>query len=164
MIQRKQTLFLLLAVVAIVLCLFLPIAGIAPKGAMGSDGLLYNLGVVGGSHGGVEFSSTCLPLFLLLAVAACLSLVNIFMYKNLDLQKNLCSVALMFSLLWYADYALMFFDIVPPVAEPQALGLSGKMSLKFAACLPLVSMVLVWMAKKGVDSDIKLLKAADRIR
>ena len=166
MIQRKQTLFLLLAVIAIVVCLFLPIAGMEPKTAMGGDSLLYNLGVVGGDQGGIMFSSTCLPLFLLLAVSACLSLVNIFMYKNRNLQKSLCSVALLFGVLWYVDYALMLFGVVQPVADSAAhnLDLSGKVSLKFAACLPLVSMLLVWMAKKGVNDDIKLLKAADRIR
>ena len=165
MIQRKQTLFLLLAVIAIVLCLFLPIAGMDSKAAMGTDSLLYNLGIVGGDQGGITFSSTCLPLFLLLAVSACLSLVNIFMYKNRNLQKTLCSVALLFGVLWYVDYALMLFGVVLPVTDnAHDLALTGKMSLKFASCLPLISMVLVWMAKKGVNDDIKLLKAADRIR
>lgn len=46
MIQRKQTLFLLFAVIAIAICLFLPIASIAAK-TMGGDTMVYNLGVVG---------------------------------------------------------------------------------------------------------------------
>ena len=45
MIQRKQSLFLLLAVVAYALCLFLPIAGVTPAG-MGAESLVYNLGMV----------------------------------------------------------------------------------------------------------------------
>ena len=36
MIQRKQTLFLLFAVIAIAICLFLPVASIAAK-TMGGD-------------------------------------------------------------------------------------------------------------------------------
>ena len=164
MIQRKQTLFLLFAVVAIVVCLFLPIAGMASK-ATGSDSLLYNLGVACGGDLGFSFVPTCLPLFLLLTVSACVSLVNIFMYKNLNLQKTLCSVALLFGFLWYVDYALMFLGIVVPISDTaQTCDASGGMSLKFAACLPLVAIVLLWMAKKGVGDDIKLLKAADRIR
>ncbi len=165
MIQRKQTLFLLLAAIAIAVCLFLPIASISPKG-MGSDALLYNLGIAGGDNTGMAFSTTCLPLFLLLAVGACISLATIFLYKNLNLQKSLCSVAMLFVALWYVDFALMFSGVVLPVTDGTAAqgGLTGNMHFQFAACLPLVSAVLLWMAKKGVTDDIKLLKAADRIR
>ncbi len=165
MIQRKQTLFLLLAVIAIAVCLFLPIASFSPK-TMGRDTLLYNLGLAGGDNMGLVFSSTCLPLFLLLAVAACISAVGIFLYKNLNQQKSVCSVALLFVALWYVDYALMFFGVVQPVAEGITIqgNLSGSIHFRFAACLPLVSGILLWLAKKGVNDDIKLLKAADRIR
>ena len=93
MIQRKQTLFLLFAVIAIAICLFLPIASIAAK-TMGGDTMVYNLGVVG--EAGMQISTTCVPLFLLLAVSAIIALVNIFLYKNLKLQKSLCSLAMLF--------------------------------------------------------------------
>ena len=85
MIQRKQTLFLLLAVIAIAICLFLPIASIAAK-TMGGDTMVYNLGVVG--EAGMQISTTCVPLFFLLAVSAIIALVNIFLFKNLKLQKS----------------------------------------------------------------------------
>lgn len=155
MIQRKQTLFLLFAVIACAFCMFLPVGSIQPQG-MGADTLVYNLGVVG--DGGIKISSTCLPLFLLQSVVAVLSFATIFLFKNRKLQMSLCSVALLFNALWYVDYVLMFLGIIPiPEVE-------GKMSLAFAACLPLVSLILIWMAKKGVEHDEKLVKAADRIR
>ncbi len=50
MIQRKQTLFLLLAVIVCALGLFFPIGSIAPEG-MGTDSMVYNLGVVTGEGG-----------------------------------------------------------------------------------------------------------------
>ena len=56
MIQRKQTLFLLFAVIAIAICLFLPVASIAAK-TMGGDTMVYNLGVVG--EAGMQISTTC---------------------------------------------------------------------------------------------------------
>lgn len=155
MIQRKQTLFLLLAVVACAFCLFLPLGSIEPKG-MGVATKVYNLGVVG--EGGISVSYTCIPLFLLQCVTAILSLVTIFLFKNRKLQMSLCSVALLFNALWYVDYILLFLGIIPiPEVE-------GKMGLGFAACLPLVSFILILMAKKGVEADEKLVKAADRIR
>ena len=75
MIQRKQTLFLLLAVIVCALCLFLPVGSVEPKG-MDADSLIYNLGVVMGD-GGLAISTTCIPLFVLLSVTAILSLVKI---------------------------------------------------------------------------------------
>lgn len=156
MIQRKQTLFLLLTVIVCALGLFLPIGNIQPKG-MGTDSLVYNLGVVSGD-GGISVSATCVPLFLLLSVTAVLSLVTIFLYKNRKQQMSLCSVAMLFDALWYVDYALMLFGIVP-VPE-----IEGAMHPQFAACLPLVGLILLAMAKKGVSDDEKLVRAADRIR
>lgn len=156
MIQRKQTLFLLVAFICYALCLFLPIGGIPAK-TWGADGLVYNLGVVIADQG-IKFSSTCLPLFLLLGVAAVLSLVTIFMYKNRKLQMNLCSITMLFTFLWYVDYALMVNDVV---SIPE---IDGCIGFKFAACLPLVSMILVVLAKKGINDDEKLVRAADRIR
>ena len=155
MIQRKQTLFLLLAVIACAFCLFLPVGSFEPKG-MGVTTQVYNLGVVGET--GISISSTCIPLFLLQCVTAILSLVTIFLFNNRKLQMSLCSVALLFDALWCVDYALILFGIIP-VPEVE-----GKMSLGFGACLPVVSLILIWMAKKGVEHDEKLVKAADRIR
>ncbi len=156
MIQRKQTLFLLFAVIVLAVCLFFPVAGISPKG-MGGEGLLYNLGVVPGDSG-ISVDSTCIPLFLLLSVSAVLSLVNIFMYKNRKLQMSLCSVSMLFALLWYVDYALLFFGIIPLES------MVGALEVKFASCLPFISIILCAMAKRGISDDEKLVKAADRIR
>ena len=155
MIQRKQSLFLLLAVIAYALCLFLPIAGVTPAG-MGAEGLVYNLGMVDGDKE-LQFLEICLPLFLLLALSTVISLATIFLYKNRKLQINLCSIASLFTGLWCVDYALMLFGVVP-------LTDNGEMNVKFAACLPIVSLILVLMARKGVQDDEKLIKATDRIR
>lgn len=156
MIQRKQSLFLLIAFVAYVVSLFLPIASLSPDG-MGVDGFVYNLGLVDG-EGHLQLLSTFIPLFLLEAVSAIITLVTIFMYKNRTTQINLCSVAMLFTLLWYVDYALLFFHIIP-VGDA-----GGTLEVKFSACLPFVALILVAMAKRGVRDDEKLLKAADRIR
>ena len=93
MIQRKQTLFLLLAVIVCALGLFFPIGSIAPEG-MGTDSMVYNLGVVTG-EGGLAVSATCIPLFVLLSVTAILSLVTIFLYKNRKVQMSICKCTML---------------------------------------------------------------------
>jgi hypothetical protein len=156
MIQRKQTLFLLVAVIASLLCFFMPIGVILPKG-MGGVVSLYNLGFVD-DNGTIIVSGTCLPLFILLAVSTALSLATIFLYKNRKLQLSLCATNLLLSVLWYIDYALLFFGMVT-VPEVE-----GNVEVKFAACLPLIAIIMVVLARKGVADDEKLVRAADRIR
>lgn len=156
MIQRKQSLFLLLATIAYVVCLFLPVASIAPQG-MGLGTAVHCLGTVSGENG-IQFDSTCLPLFVLCAVSAAMAFATIFLYKNRKLQMNMCSICLLFSVLWCIDYLLMFFGIIGLEK------MEGKMQLNFAACLPVVAIILVALARKGVEDDEKLVRAADRIR
>ena len=156
MIQRKQTLFLLVAVIASLLCFFMPIGVILPKG-MGGVVSLYNLGFVD-DNGTIIVSGTCLPLFILLAVSTALSLATIFLYKNRKLQLSLCATNLLFSVLWYIDYTLLFFGMVT-VPEVE-----GNVEVKFAACLPLIAIIMVVLARKGVADDEKLVRAADIIR
>ncbi len=156
MIQRKQTLFLLASVIVLTVCLFFPVAYFEPKG-MEVESLLYNLGTVSDKNG-ISFDATCFPLFLLLSVSAVIALVTIFMYKNRKLQMTLCSVSMLFALLWYIDYALLFFGVIP------LANMEGTLGIKFASCLPFISIILLAMAKKGINDDEKLIKAADRIR
>mgnify|MGYP000988221704 FL=1 len=40
----------------------------------------------------------------------------------------------------------------------------GNVEVKFAACLPLIAIIMVVLARKGVADDEKLVRAADRIR
>ena len=69
-----------------------------------------------------------------------------------------CKNAMLLNVLWLIDYVLILFGIIPiPEVE-------GKVSIEFAACLPIVSIILLAMAYKGVNDDEKLVKAADRIR
>lgn len=157
MIQRKQSIFLLLAVVAYLLCLFLPVGVVSPKG-MGSDIVVYNLGIVNGENGSINIIGTCVPLFILAAVSALLSLVTIFMYRNRQLQMTLCAVTILFSCLWCIDYALLYLSMV------QIPEVEGTFGISFGVCLPIVGLILVAMARKGVQDDEKLVKAADRIR
>lgn len=154
MIQRKQSLFLLGAIIAIVACLFFPLLSIEPAG-MGTETLVLNLGVRD-ANGIISFLSW--PLFASLSVAAVISLVTIFLYRNRKLQMKLCLWAVAFEVIWYAYLALLFTGAIHIPGE------SGQTRFCFAACLPLVAIILTVMARKGVADDEKLVRAADRIR
>ncbi|MGI6242458.1 MAG: DUF4293 domain-containing protein [Prevotella sp.] len=149
MIQRKQTIFLLLALLALIVCLCLPIGKIEPKG-MGVMTIWYNLGLF--TDGAVRPQP--MP-FVDLVVTGILSFIAIFMYKRRKVQARLCTVSMVLCLAWYVYYAFCVFN------EFQT---GGTFHVAFAACLPLVAFILLYLARRGVIADEKLVRSMNRIR
>lgn len=151
MIQRKQTLFLVLAIILSITCLCMPIGILEPIG-MCIPTVIWNLGtVVPGS--GVQFSNW--PLFAFLAVSVVLEITAIFTYHRRMLQAKLCSWSIVLCLAWYAYFAFSILN---------GFGKSFTFHLQFAACLPLVAIIALVLARRGVIQDEKLIRSADRIR
>lgn len=151
MIQRKQTLFLLLAIVLSILCLSMPLGKLEPSG-MGLVTTIWNLGIVTPDVG-MKFD-TC-PLFLFLSASVVLQLVAIFCYHRRMLQIKLCTFSVVLLLLWHAVYAFFAWYMQKD---------THTLHMEFATCLPLVAMIAVILARKGIMQDEKLVRSADRIR
>lgn len=152
MIQRKQSVFLLLAAVVSILSLCMPV-GIFKPVEIGVDSVMYNMFIQSG-NGALDFSAA--PLFCILSVSIVVSLATIFLYNNRKLQIKLCSWNMLLLILWYIAYAILAY------IKKDAMG--AELKLSFASILPLVSIILVFMARKGVKADEALIRAADRIR
>lgn len=112
MIQRKQTVFLLLACILALVCFFLRIQWID----------------------------------ILQLVSALLSAFTIFQYRRRIMQARLCLAGLFIVFVWYIGVAV----------------LEGHVGTVEA--LPMVNAILIFMARKGILDDEKLVRAADRIR
>lgn len=151
MIQRKQTLYLLLSLVVTVACLCMPVAKLEPQG-MGLSTLIYNLGTVVPDRG-INFSNW--PLFALLVVTVPLEAFAVFSYRRRPLQAKLCSWSIVFCLAWYVYYAFALLN---------GFGHESTFHLQFAACLPLVAVIALFLARRGVIHDEKLVRSADRLR
>lgn len=152
MIQRKQTLFLLLALIITVICLCLPVATLAPQG-MGVDMPMYNLWVVD-ANGGHQFSVWVL--FAILLVTCPLALIAIFLFKNRKAQIKLCVINILFMLCWYSVYAFHAINLGDK--------LHASFQLEFAAGLPFFALIFYFLALRGVRADEALIKSMDRIR
>lgn len=150
MIQRKQSLFLLFAFIATIVCLCLPVASISPVG-MGGSIKLYNLCIV--TSAGPNYS-VC-GLFGILAMSSALSLGTIFLYHNRKLQMNLCVCNIFLLIAWFVVLGVTAHNTSP---------VDFSFNLTFTSCLPAVAAILVFMARAGVIHDEKLVRAADRIR
>ncbi|MBQ8158491.1 MAG: DUF4293 domain-containing protein [Prevotella sp.] len=147
MIQRKQTLFLLMAVVLTVICMSTRLATLVSQGI--PFGYLYNLWVTNGQG---QHAFTSAPLFVVLLLSALLSLTTIFLYTKRKLQASMCLLIIVLNIIWYVLLAVM----------PQLTG--GEMVLEWPAVLPAISIILSFMARKGILADEKLVRSLDRIR
>lgn len=150
MIQRKQTIYLLLALACLIVCLCLPLATYEYKG-MGGDYVWYNLGRMQGNG----FQTSLVP-FAGLVIAATFTLCDIFLYSKRVVQARLCTVNILLCTLWYAYWFGFRF-----------LGLDSTNSdvhFHFAFCLPAVAIVFFAMARAGIKADEALVKSTDRIR
>jgi hypothetical protein len=150
MIQRKQTVFLLLALLALIACLCLPIGAVEPKG-MGVSTVWYNAGLATGQ--GFQVHPI---LFVDLVLTGALSLTAIFLYRRRQMQAHLCTAGVVLCVVWYAFYAAVVYTgrILP----------EGTFHPQFAVCLPLVAIILLLMARRGIMADEKLVRSMDRIR
>lgn len=150
MIQRKQSVFLLLAFIASVVCLCLPLGSFEPQ-AMGVSFKIYNLMVMLGT--GADYS-VC-GLFGLLVLSSLLSISTIWLYNNRMLQSRLCACNLFLLVAWY---------IVLGVMTRNVISADTSFHVGFAVCLPAVSIILVQMARVAILKDEKRVRDSERIR
>lgn len=105
-------------------------------------------------NGGTSLAT--MPLFFILAASVTVSAVTIFLYKNRKLQIRLCSYNILLTVIWYIAYAVIAYTIMNNKGE--------SLRASFASVLPLVSLIFIYMGRKGVKADEALIRAAERIR
>jgi peptidoglycan/LPS O-acetylase OafA/YrhL len=141
MIQRIQSIWLLLAGVAGLLTYKLPLW----QGKLQDGSVKKFLG------------PESLLLFTLIVVTSILAFVTIFLFKNRSQQKGL---ALIGALLSIAIVGLEFFFV-----EDYKKGLNlAENSWQLGAILPVLMIILFFMARAGIVKDEKLVKSLDRLR
>lgn len=175
MIQRKQSLYLLCAAILMIVMLFMPIAtltvGAGEKESIRTeaDGSIVKTTIVADSN--VELNvwgiytdeKQDVPL-VFLSILACLtavvSFVNIFLYRRRGLQLRLCFVTgiMLIGILAFIGLYIYQLNGVAATQEFTAIRYS------VADLFPLLAMLFVWLAYRGIVSDIALVRSLDRIR
>lgn len=150
MIQRKQTVFLFLALLATIACLCLPVGSFEPQG-MGTENQLMNLWI-NETNGGRNFSVWAL--FAILLVTCPINTFAIFDYHNRKRQARFCVFSMLMIIGWYIVYGV-FSQVLMP---------GFTFHVEFAASLPLIAFILLWLARHSILADEALVRAADRIR
>ena len=151
MIQRIQTVYLLISAILLIVCTTMPLAAYQPP-AVESPTLLYNLCTINGASGEWDFSSCGLLAVLLATVVT--SIINIFGYKNRKRQMNRCLIAIRLLVLWYALFIYLLNTVAPENSWPE---------IKYTALLPFITIILQWLERTGIKRDEDLIKSIDRI-
>lgn len=151
MIQRIQTVYLLIASILLIVCACLPIGTFYPD-AMGAPAEMYNLSIIS-EDAGWNFS-VC-GLFALLAVSTVNSVVTIFRYNNRKQQIRNCLVSILILLIWIILYVVLGYVV----------GMDNMLfKFDYPAVLPLLSIVCLWLARRAIIADENLIRSVDRIR
>jgi len=155
MIQRVQSIWLLLAALTLTCMLFLPFL---TKSVNGSEFSVYTNGLhqtIAGDNGTGLRVEPFLPLFISNIAIAILCIVTIFSFRNRTIQKRLASVAIVLTIalsFWGFNYA----QKIPGGIEGANYGI--------ASFLPVLTILFCALAIRGIRKDEQLLRSADRLR
>lgn len=155
MLQRIQTVYLLLIVALMIATLFLPLSMLQ----LGDS--YYSFDASGISTAFVEQAELVYPawgLFALTAVIALVAFITIFLFQKRILQIRLCVFNALLILGFYAFYAFLLWTVKKELGAD--LDFSGKIALTF----PLISLILDYLAIRNIGADEALVRSLNRLR
>lgn len=152
MIQRIQSLYLLLASAFMSLTLFMPIATFVV------DGQTYELTAFSLTCG--EMSQSTIWLGIILAIATALPLITIFLFKKRTLQIRLCAVEVVL-LIGSLVLVALYYWLTSRLFEGLVI---DHRQFGWAAPMPIVAIVLSYLASRAIFKDEVLVRSLDRIR
>ncbi len=157
MIQRIQTIFLLLVLILGVLFSFSPVLGFTGYEA---DFIMnaYKTAAVGDS---ANIIAKNMGVGVMQGLIFLVALVTIFLFKKRHLQIKLSKLNILLIALQIAAI-VMYSDVVKTAIGPTTNDVS--VSFKFGSVIPVISLILTYLAIRFIKKDEDLVRAADRLR
>lgn len=147
MIQRIQTVYLLVASILLGLIYFLPLADITTAES------IFRFDIRG-IHKGSELIMKGWPLMLYLSLVIFIHVIIIFLFKKRLVQVRLLILSIILLLGLFS--AFFWFGY---------LGVKGASTgFKLTIAIPVVDIILDYLAIKAIAKDEALVRSADRIR
>jgi hypothetical protein len=150
MIQRIQSVYLLVVGILLILCVSSSIGTFMTPDSQFAT--LTNL-AVRDADGGADYSPWALC--VLLWVSAVLAFVTIFLFHKRIWQIRLTGFSSILLIGYYVVLAAFILMAVPGEVS---------VSLSWPVCLPFVALILNWLAIRAIGKDEMLVKAYDRLR
>jgi magnesium-transporting ATPase (P-type) len=156
MIQRIQSLYLLVVSVACVLLFFFPMIDYIDP--MKGTYKLFATGMKSYSDmPGILFFWQTFPLLFLTIASFILAIIAIFLYKNRTLQLQLVSINVLVNVLLIALVFLLYSRIFE-----RRLGILSI--YQFGMYVPLISLIFLVLASRAIRKDEAIVKSSDRLR
>lgn len=156
MLQRIQTLYLLIVVVAMSLTLFLP-----SMRAISPEGIDYALSTLRGFYpveqGGFHLSGVTMWLTITNIVILLIALFTIFMYKWRIIQIRFS----IFNMVLLIGYYAIFFFTRYVILQQNTI---DSTTFSWPIILPLISAILTYLALRAIGKDEALVRSLDRLR
>lgn len=151
MIQRIQSLYLLLTAILVAVAAFMPMGRFVM-----ADGWTSAFRPLGLDMPSGAFQSTW-GLFGILLLSAIIALGTIFLYINRTLQIRLTVLSTLLLVGYYIVFAVFAFMLKG--------GIEGaSFRIGWALCLPAVGIILNYLAFRGIYADEVLIKSLNRLR
>ncbi len=147
-IQRIQSIYLLIAVILMVVFAFFP----ALTFELADKTVLYGA-LESGRAGSLHVNPLLITLIILISL---LALIDIFLFKNLQRQMTVCFVDIIIGLAMLVAICIQAF--VVGNREGWAVNWQWYM------LLPVLSIIFLMLAHKSMSNDKKKLRDADRLR
>lgn len=152
MIQRIQSVFLLVVLLLFGMLFFKPLADLKV------GGIVYGFFPYGIKN--TEFQS--IPLLVLHVIIISITLVTIFLFKNRSLQMRLCVYNILL-MIGFAGLTYFYYHSGTKFLE-EKVDEGVVRSFTLIAANPLLSIILTYLAFRNILKDDVLVKSADRIR
>lgn len=149
MIQRIQTIYLLLSALLTGSMFFLKLAELVSEET--TYALLYR-----GIESGNELVTPTLALAILVTAATLVSFITIFLFKKRMLQIRFCGLNMG---LLIGTTGMIYF-----LGTQTAKELSAEVFYKIPMAFPIVALILTFLAIRSIGKDEALIKSMDRIR
>ncbi len=154
MIQRIQSVYLLIAAILVGVLYFFPFASFVVE----QDMSMFHISIKGllADISDAKPIFRVIPLIIVISVSIIALLTAIMLYKRRMLQIRVCITSIVLSL---GLQGLMFYYI--SVAKHQ-LGSQSSFSIVFV--FPIISAILIYLAIRGIAKDEALVRSMDRLR
>lgn len=158
MIQRIQTLYLLISVILL---------GIITSGlsfwnidtGVGSSGTFNVFGYDWFSLDGSKVSPNSIPLFVATSIISLLQILAIFYFKNLKSQLKIVNLSLVIYVL-----TLVFVALIPVFGKNWEMGSDFKFIPGVSFYLLIAGFIFAFLANRGIKKDKNLLDSLNRLR
>jgi hypothetical protein len=157
MIQRIQSLFLLIAFLAAAALFFYPLAGIYSQMET-YEFYVYGFKNLGEGSSVISFMTT-FPVLLLNILVAAFSIGCIFIYKNRITQMKIVRLAILLEIIFLA---LVFF-VYEKIIETKLHATYDEIIWR-GIYAKLISLVFLVLAYRSIMKDEKLVRSVDRLR